>query len=225
MAFLETSVVVYLREIFYPEGFGFPLKIVTGKIAVTEIIREFAALLMLITIGLFSGRNKTEKFAWFLYSFAIWDIFYYVFLKLLLDWPVSLFTWDILFLIPVVWVGPVIAPLINSVTMVLLSAAIIRNSYFSQTEKIRPLVWGLLIIGSLIVIVSYTFDYLAYLGGRFRLLEILKTSNRGELISYSSQYMPLRFNWLVFYTGVFCHLLAIFILFTDVKKNRSENAV
>jgi membrane protein implicated in regulation of membrane protease activity len=57
--------------------------------------------------------------------FAIWDIFYYIFLWLLIGWPESFFTWDILFLLPVTWVGPVLAPVINSLTMIVLAGLIL----------------------------------------------------------------------------------------------------
>jgi hypothetical protein len=100
MGFLETSVVVYLREILYPNGFDFPLSMFPKHLALTEILREAATVIMLVAVGIFTGRTRTEKFGFFIFTFAVWDIFYYVFLKALLNWPESLLTWDILFLIP-----------------------------------------------------------------------------------------------------------------------------
>ena len=85
MGFLESAVVVYLREILYPEGFAFPLSPIPVSLAVTELLREVATLIMLVTIGIIAAKRFSTGFAWFIYSFAIWDIFYYVFLKLLLD--------------------------------------------------------------------------------------------------------------------------------------------
>jgi hypothetical protein len=84
MGYLETSVVVYLRELYYPQGFDFPLAPISPSLAVTEFWREVATIVMLWGVGVLAGRSKTEKFALFLYSFAIWDIFYYIFLKILL---------------------------------------------------------------------------------------------------------------------------------------------
>src|SRR3954464_1183341 len=118
MGFLETAVVIYLRKLYYPHGFSFPLAPVHNDIAVVELWRELATLFMLISIGILTGRNKAEKFAYFLYSFAVWDICYYVFLWVFINWPGSLMTWDILFLLPVPWVGPVITPCIIAVTMI-----------------------------------------------------------------------------------------------------------
>ena len=83
MGLLEGAVVVYLRELYYPEGFGFPLKLMSNQVALTELFREAATLIMLMSIGALAGRTRIERFAFFIYSFAVWDIFYYVFLKLL----------------------------------------------------------------------------------------------------------------------------------------------
>jgi hypothetical protein len=83
MGLFESAVVIYMREILYPEGFGFPLSPVQPDMMLTELLREGATIIMLLGIGFLAGRNTSERFAWFLYSFAIWDIFYYVFLRLL----------------------------------------------------------------------------------------------------------------------------------------------
>src|SRR5580700_10847047 len=110
MGFLEAAVVIYLRKMYYPNGFHFPLTVVEPDIGLTEFLREAATVIMLLAIGILTGKNTSQKFGIFLFCFAIWDIFYYVFLKMLIGWPASLLDWDILFLIPVPWVGPVLAP-------------------------------------------------------------------------------------------------------------------
>src|SRR4051812_6467788 len=119
MGYLETAVVVYLRSMYFPAGFDHPVLSIPQNIAVTELWREIATLVMLIGAGIMAGKNGSQRFGFFIYCFAVWDIFYYVFLKVLLDWPESLFAWDVLFLLPVPWVGPVIAPVIVSLTMIL----------------------------------------------------------------------------------------------------------
>src|SRR5690348_14185303 len=101
MGFMESAVVIYLRKILYPGGFQFPLMPISNDLAMVEIFREAATMIMLVGIGILAGRSVKEKFAIFIFCFAVWDIFYYVFLKIFLDWPQSLMTWDILFLIPV----------------------------------------------------------------------------------------------------------------------------
>src|SRR5674476_343996 len=125
MGMLESSVVIYLRELYYPAGFQFPLKATSYIVAVTEIFRELATLIMLLGIGVLAGKNKHERFAWFIYSFAIWDIFYYLFLFLIINWPVSLLDWDVLFLLPVMWVGPVWSPVLLSLLMIILAQSIL----------------------------------------------------------------------------------------------------
>jgi hypothetical protein len=105
MGFLEATVVVYLRELYYPGGFEFPLQTFDVKLFAIELVREFSTLVMLVTVGMLAGKTPLQKFGFFLYLFGVWDIFYYVALKLFLNWPASFLTWDLLFLIPVTWVG------------------------------------------------------------------------------------------------------------------------
>src|SRR4030065_1101828 len=135
MGFLEAAVVVYLRQIYYPEGFAFPLKAMAlGELSI-EYLREISTIVMLFSIGIIAGRYFYDRFAYFLFCFGIWDIFYYVWLKILLNWPSSLLTWDILFLIPVVWAGPVLAPIICATTMIIFSGFILY--YHDQGYPVR----------------------------------------------------------------------------------------
>ncbi len=201
MGYMETAVVVYLREMYYPGGFGFPLKPIGYSIAITEIIREAATIIMLAGAGILTGRTLTEKFGNFVYSFAIWDIFYYVFLKLLLHWPDSLLSWDLLFLIPVPWVGPVLCPVINSLSMILLAIVI---SYFTDKSlmvKLKMKEWVMLIAGSVIVIISYTLDYSSYILHQFSLTELLDVVKRDVILSYASEYIPHNFDWWIYIIG------------------------
>lgn len=110
--YLEAAVVVYLRAIAYPEGFSFPIKTMSPIILGVEVGREAATLAMLAAVALALGGPRLLKLSRFLFCFGLWDIFYYVGLKILLDWPPSFLTWDILFLIPVPWSAPVLAPLL-----------------------------------------------------------------------------------------------------------------
>jgi len=163
MAYLESAVVVYLRALMYPEGFDFPLAPMQPGIAVTEIFREVATIVMLCGAGYLGGRNFAQRFAWFIYCFAVWDIFYYIFLKILVNWPSSLMTWDILFLIPTTWTGPVISPVIVSCTMILLALVIIIRGKEIEKVNINWKEWILLITGTIILLVAFTWDYSAFL--------------------------------------------------------------
>jgi hypothetical protein len=211
MGYLESAVVVYLREIFYPEGFAFPLKSMSGDIALTEVLREAATLIMLAGIGYLAGKNRLQRFGIFIYAFGIWDIFYYVFLKLLLGWPESFLTWDILFLIPVTWVGPVLAPVINALSMCIFGALIFQYSEKNPELHISKREWSLLILGSLIIIFSYTQDYLSYIQAQMPLVNLFKPSEMDNVLIEATNYVPERFNWWIFGIGQMMVLIAIFM--------------
>ena len=98
MAALEGAVVVYLRALYYPDAFTVSFKIIDSNILLVEIVREVATLIMLLAVAYVAGKNFRERFAYFLLSFAVWDILYYGWLKVFIDWPSSFFDWDILFL-------------------------------------------------------------------------------------------------------------------------------
>ncbi len=219
MGFLETAVVVYLREIYYPKGFDFPLVSITSTIAITEIMREAATLIMLIGIGILTGRNKAERFVCFLYSFAVWDIFYYVFLKLLLNWPATLFTWDILFLLPVPWVGPVLAPCITSLSMILLFAYVMFYSDKNSKIKLIHSDWKLLITGSLVVILSFIWDYFKYKMSPEDDLNVSTT-----LLNDLANYVPQHFNWPLFWLGQGIIFFAIYKLQFRLKHEQHNVA-
>lgn len=155
--YLEAAVVVYLRELYYPEGFTFPAVIIPNHIMLTEVLREAATvLIMWATVCLVYKRLQSQIAAFFI-LFGVWDIFYYIFLKLLLNWPESLYTWDILFLIPKPWLGPVWAPILVSIGFVYAGTAIlIRNHqnhflHFGKGFILLELMVALLIIVSFLI--------------------------------------------------------------------------
>lgn len=105
--YLEAAVVVYLRRIAYPQGFGFPLVPLDASLAATEVAREAATLVMLWAAACLAARTPWGRFGAFAVGFGVWDLAYYAGLKVLLDWPEAWGTWDVLFLIPGIWTGPV----------------------------------------------------------------------------------------------------------------------
>ncbi|MBM2841137.1 MAG: hypothetical protein HW412_1665, partial [Bacteroidetes bacterium] len=157
-AFVESSVVVYLRSIYYPEGFAFPLKLISQQHLTVELAREAATIVMLAAVGILAGSKAWERFGYFLVAFGVWDIFYYVWLKVILDWPASLSDWDILFLIPLPWIGPVIAPVFISLLMILCGLTIAVR--FEQRKFFHPNRWSwmLAIAGTLVVLYSFMTD-------------------------------------------------------------------
>jgi len=124
MAHLEGVVVVYLRKALglidsdsnkesvgkFPERY---LKI--------EMTREAATIIMLLVIAFLTGESWLERGVYFLWTFAFWDLFYYVSLYILIKWPPSLKTIDVLFLIPRPWIAPVWFPVaVSSLTIIVL---------------------------------------------------------------------------------------------------------
>jgi hypothetical protein len=216
MGFMETAIVIYLRKMYYPSGFSFPLAAVAPDIALIEFLREAATIIMLISIGIIAGKTASQKFAYFIYSFAIWDIFYYVFLKLLINWPVSFCTWDILFIIPVPWVGPVLAPCILSITMILLSFVIVFYSEKGYTTKLNYKEWLLFIIGSLIILFSFTQDYfkIIFMDSKNHIWTL--ASNK-SLFNEMNNYIPGSYNWLLFIIGEITILVNIYLLINRFK--------
>jgi len=211
MGYLETSVVVYLRVILYPEGFEFPLKPISQDLVTTELWREAATILMLVGAGVMAGKNAIQRFAYFLYCFAIWDIFYYVFLKLLLDWPASFLTWDVLFLLPVTWTGPVLTPIIISSLMILMTAELIYLSETVKDVKVSARNWTVMISGALVVIVAFCWDYGAYILKHHSLGKLWSLTD-DELFDVSINYIPQSFNWVLFLFGILMILLSMILI-------------
>jgi hypothetical protein len=212
MGYLESAVVVYIRALYYPEGFAFPMKLISGQIMKTEVWREAATMIMLLGIGILAGKTTLQRFAYFIFAFAIWDIFYYVFLWVLLGWPQSLFTWDVLFFIPTTWVGPVIAPLINCVVMILLALAIIFGRDAPWPVRTKWMVWSLLIAGSVVLIIAYTLEYSQFILQRFSWHDLLINGISKEMLISGTSYIPQIFPWWIFGIGVAMHLWAVGIV-------------
>lgn len=214
MGMLESSVVIYLREMYYPGGFQFPLKATSYTIAVTEFFREQATLIMLLGIGMLVGRNKQERFAWFIYSFAIWDIFYYVFLYLIINWPSSLLDWDILFLIPIMWVGPVWAPVLLSVLMISFALIILYYSELKHNSNLYLREWIVLIGGALIVIIAFCKDFYLYMTVHFPTIPVKQLFFSKYTFDYAAQYVPVKFDVVLFLLGcvIICTAIGMYAI-------------
>ena len=150
--YLEAAVVVYLRALMGLHDL-FPLVSLDHRNV--EIGREAATILMLIAFGLAAGRNFNQRMAAFAVAFGLWDVFFYVFLRVLIGWPQSLFTWDILFLIPLPWVAPVLAPVLVSCTLIACGLIALHRGGL----PVRPAHWMAMIAGGLVVILSFVWDF------------------------------------------------------------------
>jgi hypothetical protein len=166
-AYIESAVVVYLRVIFHPDGFTFPLSNVDTilqhkALLLTEIGREVATIVLILTGAWLFGRNLQQRFAYFLTIFAVWDIFYYVWLKVLSaclkaipDWPQSIMDWDILFLIPFAWAGPVVAPVLVSITLLVFAMIILYRDCHGRPIRASRIDWLGFIAAAVVVVVSF----------------------------------------------------------------------
>jgi len=160
MAFVEAAVVVYLRNLL---GAGDPAASPpaagVAQIPAVEVGREAATIVMLIAVGALASSDSWERFLWFCFAFGVWDLGYYVWLRVLIGWPASLLTWDVLFLIPVPWMAPVLAPVIISLGLVGGSWWLLRLRARGAMLRFSPWLWALSIAGGVVVLLSFTLDY------------------------------------------------------------------
>jgi hypothetical protein len=181
---VEASVVVYLRALFGQTGDSlFPLVILPleGEWLVTrvEAIREVATLLLMLTPALLFSRRAILRFLAYALVFGLWDLSYYAFLKLWLDWPAGPLTYDVLFLLPTLWVAPVLCPVLVSLglvsfTMVYLGYARVRILRAPEAGH-----WLVALTGGALVLAAFMKDADYWLQGG----------------------IPPRFSWLLFGIG------------------------
>ena len=165
-AWLEGAVVVYLREIYFKAGFSFPLvvkwengKHVIDPLIRIELVREVATVIMLVSVGWIAGKNRFQNFCFFMIAFGIWDIFYYICLYIMVSWPKNLMAWDLLFYVPLPWVGPVIAPVLIAIAMVVAGSLII---YYDEKGYDIRWRWYDMVVAincGLLMIVAFCWDW------------------------------------------------------------------
>ncbi len=204
MAYLEGAIVVYLRRLYYPEGFSFPMKLADPFVAKIEVGREIATILMLSAVAALSEKGGIRRFLAFCFAFGVWDIFYYVWLKLFLNWPAGWLDWDVLFLVPVVWLGPWIAPALIALVLAVFSGILLWLGNRRGDMRIGTTERVLAGTGALACLLSFTLD-------GFRLLP-----GGAEAIR---EFVPTRFLWELYLPG----LLLITVAATlAVQKNARE---
>ena len=162
MGWFEAAVVIYLRELYYPDGFRFPIVLASQRVAAVEIAREAASLLMIAAVARLAGRRFTERFAAFMLVFGAWDLLYYAFLWVILGWPASLAEWDVLFLIPLPWVAPVWAPIAVALALVGAGSRILLSR--EGPRALRALDWAIEIGAGLLIVASFLEQWHVVLG-------------------------------------------------------------
>lgn len=184
MAWVESAVVFYLRYMidridpYQPN----PLPII-GGFASVELPREFATLVMLFAVGFLAGRTWRAKLGYAVIAFGVWDIFYYVFLKMICGWPHSLLDWDVLFLLPMPWWGPVLAPVLISLLMIFWGTLITQFEPGQSSKAPSWRTWLLNFSGIALALYAFMADSIA---ASHRGLEAIRT------------VLPENFNWLLF---------------------------
>ena len=217
MGFLEATVVIHLREFYYPRGFVFPLVAFPARVLTVEWLREISTIVMLVSIAWVSGENFHKRLAIFLFEFAVWDIFYYVFLKVFLGWPMSLLTWDILFLIPVAWTGPVLAPIICSVTMIFMAWLITRAQNRSRYAGISVVEWIFILSGAFAIFISFVYDFSKIIITGGFLQGILTLAADAEFQKEVSLFVPDKYNWWLFLAGELLILCGLANFYKRIK--------
>jgi hypothetical protein len=184
MAWVESAVVFYLRTMIdriEPYQVN-PLPQI-GGLGPAEMVREAATMVMLLTVGILAGRNWRSRLGYTALAFGVWDIFYYIFLRVMCGWPHSLLDWDILFLLPLPWWGPVLAPI--CIALLMICWGTLASSWPAPNCKLvsEIKVWSLNLVG--VAIALYVF-----------MADTLPAANQG--IVALRTVLPARFNWPLF---------------------------
>ena len=212
MGLLEAIVVVYIRELYYPEGFRFPVKELPAWLIIVEWVREISTLLMLGAVAWISGKNFLKRLSAFLFLFGIWDIVYYIGLKIFIGWPESLLTWDILFLIPITWVGPVLAPVVCSLLMIAMSILFDYRQMNNNLQKLELKELALLFSGAAVIYFTFTVDFgMMLIKGNF-LKDFFTLAENREFLKILTSWQPTTFNWGIFSLGIFIICAGIFLI-------------
>ena len=155
LAYIESAIVVYLREIYYPNGFHFPIKIIQNYIAFIEIGREAVTIIILWFSAMLVADKFKERFALFIYNFGLWDIFYYFWLKVFIDWPSEWLEWDVLFLIPIPWIAPWLAPVLVSIIFIYSAFLVLKFPHKFPDKIFTKVEWILEILAAGLILWSF----------------------------------------------------------------------
>jgi hypothetical protein len=187
MAYLEAATVVYLRRVFGITDLIHDISPLDPLIARVETGREMATLAMILAAGWAVGRSRQSRLGFAFFTFGIWDIVYYAWLRVFLGWPRTLLTPDILFLVPLPWWGPVLAPVLVALLCAAGGAMAVRED--DRGRVLRPgwSGWLSAAAGASAVLYAFMADALAALPADAETLNRLR---------------PGPFHWPVFLAGL-----------------------
>ena len=184
MAWVESAVVFYLRTMIdRVEPYQLEPLPHFGLLGPVELGREVATMIMLFVVGQLAGRTWRSRFGYSALAFGVWDISYYLFLKVMCGWPDSLLDWDILFLLPLPWWGPVLAPVLIALLMIVWGTLASQLGPVRTTLRSRALAWGIAVIGMAVALWLFMYDS-------------LQVIDQG--VESIRNVLPVQFNWPLF---------------------------
>ncbi len=186
MAWVEGACVHYLRVLVdrvdpYQAN---PLPM-SGRLGPVELVREAATLVMIAAVGWLAGRTRTTRLGYAAVAFGTWDIFYYVFLRLIDGWPRSVLDWDVLFLLPLPWWGPGLAPVCIALLLVV-GGTLASRPGGERTAVVGRTWWRLAWIGAGVALYLFMAD-------------ALHAARLGQDVTI---VLPQAFNWPAFTVAV-----------------------
>ena len=190
MGFLEAICVVYLRNNLFSTGTS-TQEIVAelGRFGI-EHVREGCTIVMLATVAWLAASRFRTRTAMFFLMFGVWDITYYIGLRIFSGWPGSLLEWDCLFLIPVPWFGPVLAPVLISSYMIISCILVVLREAAGSSLRVSLPTLGLTALGFGLWYWSFVKDS-----------DIIMTNG----------YSGVSYSWPLFLGGMSCALFGLFI--------------
>jgi hypothetical protein len=184
MAWVEAASVYYIRVVvdrivpYQPN----PLP-VGGVLGSVELVREAATLVMLATVGILAGGTWQQRLAYTSVAFGVWDVFYYVFLKVMTGWPTSVLDWDVLFLLPLPWWGPVLAPVSIAVLLIVWGTLVTQSTTRPRATSSTRILWSLNGIGMGLALYLFMADAIHALP---------------QGLEATTHVLPTDFNWPLF---------------------------
>jgi hypothetical protein len=196
MAWVEAASVFYIRALvgrIEPyQADPLPQATMSGALGHVELWREAATLVMIATLGVLAGRTWRRRAGYAALAFGAWDIFYYVFLRLISGWPRTLLDWDILFLLPLPWWGPVLAPVSIALVMVVWGTLATQSGDGADNVPGAPWAWALAGVGIALALAVFMIDtWRALPDGRDAVLQVLPTTFNWPLFSVALMLMAL----------------------------------
>jgi hypothetical protein len=200
MAWMEAATVFYIRTLVGRiEPYQADPLPMYGALGNVELVREAATLVLFAAIGWLAGRTWRQRAGYAAVAFGIWDVLYYVFLRPISGWPGSLLDWDILFLLPLPWWGPVLAPVSIAVLMILGGTLVTQAGDRIAEDTIPGWTWVPGGLGMILALGVFMTDALrALTSGRDAVLRVLPASFNWPLFSIALVLMAAPVAHLVY---------------------------